>query len=112
MTSSGGANTTAVAETIAFELAGTPSIGGGANVAETGTAVAPGGNRGAACFIFACVLRTGAKASAADHPGRFWGSGQTEKIVQMRQRENGHDCDTVNILAVHIKAQERGRYRL
>lgn len=71
----------AVADTVAFELAGTPSIGGsaeGAGVgaeAETCTAVAPGGNLARACFAFACVLRTGAKASAADHPERLTGEG-------------------------------------
>lgn len=57
-----------MAETVAFELAGTPRIGGGAEAAETGTGVAPGGNLVRASFAFACVLRTGAKASAADHP--------------------------------------------
>lgn len=69
-TSSGGANTTAVAETVAAELVGVPRIEGGAKFAEMGTGVAPGGNLAAAAFAFACVLRTGAKASAADQPGR------------------------------------------
>ena len=83
VTSSGGANTTAVAETVAFELTGVPNIVGSAEVAGAGTAVAPGGNLATTCFAFGCVLRTGAKASAADHPERLRGKG----VGQMQQRK-------------------------
>lgn len=42
-----------MAETVALELTGVDRIAGGAEVAETGTVVAPGGNLAVRGFAFA-----------------------------------------------------------